>query len=325
MDIIVEVTEFDNLRNEYLQQEAAGQDYVAMLEAQLASEYQAYLAEAPAEAEAFLTEGRGLIDQLKVWAASPQHEADCACRREAVQLTLAEAQRQAFDLQEGDETWVYLAGDDHICLHFGSDTDNVRLVYMRDGLEECAREAVSRLREQRMARQREAFDTLQQMQRSLLDARHNDAPLDLRRIERAFTSYSLGTGPDYLGALVRRVSGRRTSRRGCSAQEAGIPAELDARYAAFVEALAQTTAPLLMTGNGRRPLFRWVLNITTGGRMTVAWDSYNSKTHLYSRTFDVASDDCRDALRAWWATSTMQEMKRLKELEQNYNQLYHNL
>lgn len=318
MDIIVEVTEFDNLRNEYLQQEAAGEDYVPMLEAQLASEYEAYLAEAPEEAAAFRAEGRALIDQLKAWAASPQHQADCACRSEAVRLTWAEAARQGFERQADDEAWVYLAGDDHICLHFGSDTDSVRLVYMRDGIEECAREAVSRLRQQREERQREVADTLRQMQERLLASRHNDLPLDRRRIERAFTSYSLGVGPDYLGALIRRVSGRRSQRRGTCAADVGIPAELDACYAAFVEALAQTAAPLLMTGDGKRPLFRFVLNIPAEGRMSVAWDSTNSKTNLYSRTFDVTADGCRGALRAWWATSTMQEMKRLKEMQQTY-------
>ena len=37
-ELTVEVTEFDNLRNEYMQYEAAGEDYVGMLEARLQSE-----------------------------------------------------------------------------------------------------------------------------------------------------------------------------------------------------------------------------------------------------------------------------------------------
>lgn len=321
----VEVTEFDNLRNEYLHQESEGIDFMAMLEAQLASEYQAYRTEAPTEADAYLAEGRALIDQLRAWAASPQHDADSAFRIEAARLTLAEARRQGFELKEDDRAWVYLAGDDRVCLHFGSDTDSVRLVYMRDGFDECAREAVKRLQQQRHKRQREVFDTLRLMQQTLLESRSNDTPLNPRRIERAFVSYTIGYQSDYLGNLIRRISGRQNKRRNNSAEAAGIPPSMDMCYKSFVEALAQTAAPLIMTGTGKTPLFRFVISIVEEGRISVSWDSYNSKTYLYGRTFDVTDATSLEALRAWWATSSMQEMKRLKEIEQNYSKIYNNL
>ena len=70
------MTEFDNLRNEYMQYEAAGEDYINMLDARLMSEYRSYVEEDPVAAEEYLAAGKALIRELSDWAASERHQAD---------------------------------------------------------------------------------------------------------------------------------------------------------------------------------------------------------------------------------------------------------
>ena len=301
-DLVVEVTEFDNLRNEYLQHEGEGVDYVAMLEAQLVSEYGAYREEDPDEAEAYLKEGTALVDELRAWASSPLHDVDRDFRERARTLVEEEIERQGFEKQEDDLVWVYLAGEEYACLHFGNETDNVRLVYTREGIEECAREAVSMLAAQRRDRRKEVLDILHSMQMSLLTARENKGvTLEKSRVEMAFYPSMVSERTELVERLIGVASGKED-------------ALVDAQYASFVRELALTVTPLLMAGNGASPLFRFVMSIPAEGKMSVAWDSYNCKSYLYGKTFDVTTD-VRNELKSWWASSCLMEMKRLKDLE----------
>ena len=79
----------------------------------------------------------------------------------------------------------------------------------------------------------------------------------------------------------------------------------------IVEDLAQVTAPLVMADDGKTVLFRFALSIPKKGEISVSWDAFNCRNYLYSHTFAV-QQDYLDALRSWWATSCMMEMKRLK-------------
>ena len=148
-ELTVEVTEFDNLRNEYMQYEAAGEDYINMLDARLMSEYRSYVEEDPVAAEDYLAAGKALIRELSDWAASERHQADTDFVANALRKLEEEVQRQHFIPQPDDRAWIYLAGEHNVCLHYGNDTDNVRLVYTRDGVEECIKESVRLLRTKR--------------------------------------------------------------------------------------------------------------------------------------------------------------------------------
>ena len=91
----------------------------------------------------------------------------------------------------------------------------------------------------------------------------------------------------------------------------GFDPEMNQCYRQFVEDLAQVTAPLVMAGDGKTVLFRFALSIPKKGEISVSWDAFNCRNYLYCRTFAV-QQDYLDALRSWWATSCMMEMKRLK-------------
>lgn len=75
-------------------------------------------------------------------------------------------------------------------------------------------------------------------------------------------------------------------------------------------------------GQGKMPLFRFVLSIPQEGEIRVSWDSYNCKNYLYGETFKV-NEPYDDKLRRWWSQSCLLELKRLKDLEalqQEYSQ-----
>lgn len=309
-EVIVEVTEFDNLRNEYLQQEAAGNDYISMLKAQMTSEYEALLAEDKAEAELYYVEARELISRLVAWRDSGQHVRDREFRDGIGALVEEECHRQSFSLREDDAAWVYLAGEHDACLHLGNDSDSVRLVYTRDGIADCIREAVSMLRTRREKREKEILDTLRSMQEALVSARGNTSELESGRVGKVFYSSMVGVHPEFVSDMIARFSSARSRR----SKKITFSAETDARYHEFMGLLAEISTPLVMAGSGRTPLFRFVMTIPQEGEIRVSWDSYNCKNYLYGETFDVR-DEFREKMRLWWSQSCMMELKRLKELE----------
>lgn len=309
-EVIVEVTEFDNLRNEYLQQEAAGNDYISMLKAQMTSEYEALLVGDKAEAELYYVEARELISRLVAWRDSGQYVRDREFLEGIGALVEKECLRQAFCLKEGDAAWVYLAGKQNACLHLGSDSDSVRLVYTRDGIAECIREAVSMLRTRREKREKEILDTLRSMQEALVSARGNTSELESGRVGKVFYSSMVGVHPEFVSDMIARFSSARSRR----SKKITFSAETDARYHEFMGLLAEISTPLVMAGSGRNPLFRFVMTIPQEGEIRVSWDSYNCRNYLYGETFDVR-DEFREKMRLWWSQSCMMELKRLKELE----------
>lgn len=305
-EFTVEVTEFDNLRNEYMQHEAAGEDYIRMLEAQLMSEYQSYLDEDPAAAEDYLAAGKSLIKELSDWALSDRHKAD----KDFVAYTLRhleeEVQSQHFIPQPDDQAWVYLAGEQYVCLHYGNEIDSARLVYTRDGVQECIVEAVKQLREKREAREAELQRTLKEMQQALMLSQNNTKPLDYKRLLRSFHCPMIGYKSTFLEETIRLVA---TGKKGTKGK--GFDPTLNQRYQQFIEDLAIVTSPLVMAGDNKTVYFRFVLSIPKKGEITVSWDTFNCKNYLYGHTFSVGQDYMSD-LRSWWATSCMLEMKRLK-------------
>ncbi len=302
----VEVTEFDNLRNEYMQHEAAGVDYIRMLQAQLMSEYQGYLDEDPAAAEDYLTEGQSLIQELTQWAKSERHQAD----KDFVAYTLRHLEEeklsQHFVPQPDDQAWVYLAGDQYVCLHYGNATDSVRLVYTRTGVLDCITEAVRQLREKREARENELRHTLQMMQDALLMAQDNTKELEYKRLLRSFHCSMIGYKATFLEETIRQVATGKKNNKG-----KGFDAALNQNYLQFINDLAQVTSPLVMAGDNQTVLFRFALSIPQKGEINVSWDTFNCRNYLYGHTFNVTQDYIPD-LRSWWATSCMLEMKRLK-------------
>jgi len=306
-EFTVEVTEFDNLRSEYMQHEAQGEDYVSMLEAQLMSEYQNYLEEDPVAAEDYLAEGKALIQELTNWASSERHKED----RDFVAYTLRhldeEIESQHFVPQSDDQAWVYLAGEQYVCLHYGNDTDNVRLVYTRTGVKECISEAVRQLREKRQTREAELRQTIQRMQDALQMSQHNTKELEHKRLLRCFYCSMIGYKATFLEETIKQVA---TGKKGTKGK--GFETEINERYLQFIKDLAQVTTPLVMAGDSKNVLFRFALSIPKKGEVSVSWDAFNCKNYLYEETFNVMQD-YMPALRAWWATSCMMEMKRGKE------------
>ena len=328
LELTVEVTEFDNLRNEYMQHEAAGDDYVAMLEAQLLSEYRSYVEEDPAAAEDYLTAGQALLHELAEWAHSDRHQTDTDFVAYTLQQLEEEVQRQHFTPQPDDRAGVYLAGQHHVCLHYGNDTDNVRLVYTREGVEECIEEAVHLLRTKREAREAELQRTLQQMREALKLSQNNMRELERSRLLRSFHCPMIAYKVSFLEGIIeetsqqddestRKQDNKKTrqqdnkSTRQQGNKKNGFEPELNRCYKQFVEDLAQVTAPLIMAGDGKTVLFRFALSIPKKGEIEVSWDAFNCRNYLYAHTFAV-QQDYRDELRSWWATSCMLEMKRLK-------------
>ena len=322
-ELTVEVTEFDNLRNEYMQYEAAGEDYINMLDARLMSEYRSYVEEDPVAAEDYLAAGKALIRELTDWAKSERHQADIDFVANALHKLEEEVQRQHFIPQPDDRAWVYLAGEHNVCLHYGNDTDNVRLVYTREGVEECIKESVRLLRTKREAREAELQRTLQQMRDALQQSQHNTRKLDRSRLLRSFHSPMIAYKVAFLEGIIKDVATKDTEtteamqisdNKHNKSQEKrgkGFDPELNQCYKQFVEDLAQVTAPLVMAGEGKTVLFRFALSIPKKGEITVSWDAFNCRNYLYIRTFAV-QQDYLDDLRSWWATSCMMEMKRLK-------------
>ena len=327
-ELTVEVTEFDNLRNEYMQYEAAGEDYVGMLEARLQSEYRSYVEEDPAAAEDYLAAGKALIRELTDWAQSERHRADTEFVAHTLQLLDEEVERRHFTPQPDDRAWVYLAGPHHVCLHYGNDTDNVRLVYTREGVEECIEEAVRLLRTKRDAREAELQRTIRLMQEALKQSQNNRQKLDRKRLLRTFHCPMIAYKVSFLEGIIEETSKReekstspqdnkKTSPQDNKAmrpqdnKKIGFEPELNQCYRQFVEDLAQVTAPLVMAGDGKTVLFRFALSIPRKGEIEVSWDAFNCRNYLYAHTFAV-QQDYRDELRTWWATSCMLEMKRLK-------------
>ena len=343
-ELTVEVTEFDNLRNEYMQYEAAGEDYVGMLEARLQSEYRSYVEEDPVAAEDYLAAGKALIRELTDWAQSERHRADTEFVAHTLQQLDEEVERRHFTPQPDDRAWVYLAGPHHVCLHYGNDTDNVRLVYTREGVEECIEEAVRLLRTKRDAREAELRRTIRLMQEALKQSQNNRQKLDRKRLLRTFHCPMIAYKVSFLEGIIEETSKReekstspqdnkatrpqdnkRTSTQDNKAtrpqdnkktspqgnKKTGFEPELNRCYRQFVEDLAQVTAPLVMAGDGKTVLFRFALSIPRKGEIEVSWDAFNCRNYLYAHTFAV-QQDYRDELRTWWATSCMLEMKRLK-------------
>ena len=327
-ELTVEVTEFDNLRNEYMQYEAAGEDYVGMLEARLQSEYRSYVEEDPVAAEDYLAAGKALIRELTDWAQSERHRADTEFVAHTLQQLDEEVERRHFTPQPDDRAWVYLAGPHHVCLHYGNDTDNVRLVYTREGVEECIEEAVRLLRTKRDAREAELQRTIRLMQEALKQSQNNRQKLDRKRLLRTFHCPMIAYKVSFLEGIIEETSKReekstspqdnkKTSPQDNKAmrpqdnKKIGFEPELNQCYRQFVEDLAQVTAPLVMAGDGKTVLFRFALSIPRKGEIEVSWDAFNCRNYLYAHTFAV-QQDYRDELRTWWATSCMLEMKRLK-------------
>lgn len=327
-ELTVEVTEFDNLRNEYMQYEAAGEDYVGMLEARLQSEYRSYVEEDPVAAEDYLAAGKALIRELTDWAQSERHRADTEFVAHTLQQLDEEVERRHFTPQPDDRAWVYLAGPHHVCLHYGNDTDNVRLVYTREGVEECIEEAVRLLRTKRDAREAELQRTIRLMQEALKQSQNNRQKLDRKRLLRTFHCPMIAYKVSFLEGIIEETSKReekstspqdnkKTSPQDNKAmrpqdnKKIGFEPELNQCYRQFVEDLAQVTAPLVMAGDGKTVLFRFALSIPKKGEIEVSWDAFNCRNYLYAHTFAV-QQDYRDELRTWWATSCMLEMKRLK-------------
>lgn len=317
-EVIVEVTEFDNLRNEYLQQEANSNDYISMLKAQMTAEYKAIHEEDPEEAESYLNEAKTLIAQLCAWRDSVQHQKDIEFRAGIEALVRDECQKQSFALREDDSTRVYLAGDSKACLHLGNDTDSVRLIYTRDGIAECVHEAVSQLRTKRETREKEILDTLRSMQNALVSARTNTLELDVRRVRRVFYSSMVGIHSAFVDELIASAS-VATQRKD---RKWSFSPTTDTRYYEFMKSLTDISTPLVMAGQGKTPLFRFVLSIPQEGELRISWDSYKCKNYLYSETFKV-NEPYDDKLRRWWSQSCLLELKRLKDLEalqQEYSQ-----
>ena len=335
-ELTVEVTEFDNLRNEYMQYEAAGEDYIGMLEAQLQAEYRSYVEEDPVAAEDYLAAGKALIRELTDWAQSERHPADTDFVAYTLHRLDEEVRRQHFTPQPDDRAGVYLAGQHHVCLHYGNDTDNVRLVYTREGVEECIEEAVRLLRTKRDAREAELQRTIRLMQEALKQSQSNRQKLDRKRLLRTFHCPMIAYKVAFLEGIIEETSlgegeetsplddkttsqqdnkatrpqdNKKTSQQGN--KKNGFEAELKQCYRQFVEDLAQVTAPLIMAGDGKTVLFRFALSIPKKGEIEVSWDAFNCRNYLYAHTFAV-QQDYRDELRSWWATSCMLEMKRLK-------------
>ncbi len=305
-EFTVEVTEFDNLRSEYMQHEAKGEDYVGMLEAQLMSEYQNYLEEDPAAAEDYLAEGKALIQELTDWAESARHKEDTDFVAYTLRHLDEEIHSQHFEPQADDQAWVYLAGEQYVCLHYGNETDNVRLVYTRTGVKECITEAVKQLRKKREAREAELRRTLQMMQDALQMSQHNTKELDRKRLLRSFYCSMIGYKATFLEETIKLVA---TGKKGTKGK--GFEPEMNQRYRLFIEDMAHVTTPLVMAGDGKNVLFRFALSIPKKGEIEVSWDAFNCKSYLYGEKFDV-TQDYMPALRAWWATSCMMEMKRGK-------------
>ena len=321
-ELTVEVTEFDNLRNEYMQYEAAGEDYINMLDARLMSEYRSYVEEDPVAAEDYLAAGKALIRELSDWAASERHQADTDFVANALRKLEEEVQRQHFTPLPDDHAWVYLAGEQNVCLHYGNDTDNVRLVYTRDGVEECIKESVRLLRTKREAREAELQRTLQQMRDALQQSQHNTRKLDRNRLLRSFHCPMIAYKVAFLEGIIKDVATKDTEEieimqpknndaKPQHKKGKGFDPEMNQCYRQFVEDLAQVTAPLVMAGDGKTVLFRFALSIPKKGEISVSWDAFNCRNYLYGHTFAV-QQDYLDALRSWWATSCMMEMKRLK-------------
>ena len=319
-EFTVEVTEFDNLRNEYMQYEAAGEDYVGMLDAKLMSEYRSYVEEDPVAAEDYLAEGKALIKALTDWAQSDRHQIDIDFVAYTLQQLEEEVGRQHFTPQPDDRAWVYLAGEQNICLHYGNDTDSVRLVYTREGVNECIAEAVKMLHTKRKAREAELRETLLKMQEALQHSQNNMRKLDRSRILRCFHCPIIAYKVSFLEEIIKETSQRDSKKTGNEENKTtgqrvnkskGFEPELNQRYAQFVEDLAQVTAPLIMAGDGKTVLFRFTLSIPKKGEITVSWDAINCRNYLYAHTFSVLQN-YMDDLRSWWATSCMMEMKRLK-------------
>lgn len=322
-ELTVEVTEFDNLRNEYMQYEAAGEDYINMLDARLMSEYRSYMEEDPVAAEEYLAAGKALIHELADWAVSERHQADTTFVANALHELEEEVQRQHFTPQPDDRAWIYLAGEHNVCLHYGNNTDNVRLVYTRDGVEECIRESVWLLRSKREAREAELQRTLQQMRDALLLSQHNTRQLDRSRLLRSFHCPIIAYKVGFLERIIKEVANKVTNtpekkphsdNKHSTSQNKrgkGFNPILDRCYEQFVEDLVQVTAPLVMAGDSKSVLFRFALSIPKEGEITISWDPFNCRNYLYAHTFAVQQDYLQD-LRSWWSTSCMMEMKRLK-------------
>ncbi len=321
-ELTVEVTEFDNLRNEYMQYEAAGEDYINMLDARLMSEYRSYVEEDPVAAEDYLAAGKALIRELSDWAASERHQADTDFVANTLHKLEEEVQRQHFTPLPDDRAWIYLAGEQNVCLHYGNDTDNVRLVYTRDGVDECIKESVRLLCTKREAREAELQQTLQLMRDALQQSQHNTRKLDRNRLLRSFHCPMIAYKVAFLEGIIKDVATKDTEEieimqpknndaKPQHKKGKGFDPELNLCYKQFVEDLAQVTAPLVMAGDGKTVLFRFALSIPKKGEISVSWDAFNCRNYLYSHTFAV-QQDYLDALRSWWATSCMMEMKRLK-------------
>ncbi len=308
-ELTVEVTELDNLRSEYMHYEAAGEDYLAQLEAQLMSEYQSYLEEDAAAAEDYLAEGQDLIRQLGEWARSAQHQADCDFVAFTLRKLDEEVQRQHFTPRPDDQAQVYLAGESHVCFHYGNKTDSVRLVYTREGVEESIAEAVRLLDQKREARLAELRSIIRQMQDALIASEHNTQPLDPLLMERCLYSTLVGPKQPYLFDTIHEVATGKKSRR----KYKWVEPELHQRYLRFVKDLGQVAAPLLMAACKKTLLYRFMLAVPKKGEIAVSWDPWRNQNYLYGQIFDV-QQDYMPALRAWWATSCVQEMKRLKAI-----------
>ncbi|MBR3541196.1 MAG: hypothetical protein IKO08_07030 [Bacteroidales bacterium] len=322
-ELTVEVTEFDNLRNEYMQYEAAGEDYINMLDARLMSEYRSYVEEDPVAAEDYLAAGKALIRELSDWAASERHQADTDFVANTLHKLEEEVQRQHFTPLPDDRAWIYLAGEQNVCLHYGNDTDNVRLVYTRDGVDECIKESVRLLCTKREAREAELQRTLQLMRDALQQSQHNTRKLDRNRLLRSFHCPMIAYKVAFLEGIIKDVATKKTEEieakqhndnkhnKPQDKRGKGFDPELNQCYRQFVEDLAEVTAPLVMAGDGKTVLFRFALSIPKKGEISVSWDAFNCRNYLYGHTFAV-QQDYLDDLRSWWATSCIMEMKRLK-------------
>ena len=303
--LTVKVTEFDNLRSEYMRCETTGEDCVGRLEAQLMSEYQTYLEEDEAMAEDYLAEGKALIRQLTDWAASDQHRIDTEFVASTLQRLDEEVRRQSFPPEYHYFAWVYLAGSDYVCLHYGDDTDNVRLVYTREGVEECIIEAVRMQRVKREAREAEERRTIERMQNALQESLTNKKRLYRRRLRRSFSCSMLGNKATFLEETIKEVA---TGEKGTKGK--GYDPELNQKYKEFIVELAKVTTPLVMAGDGKTVDFRFELSIPKKGEIEVSWNTTNSQHYLYTHYFMVEQDYSNE-LRTWWATSRLLEMKRL--------------
>ena len=198
----------------------------------------------------------------------------------------------------------------------------MRLVYTRDGVEECIKESVRLLRTKREAREAELQRTLQQMRDALQQSQHNTRKLDRNRLLRSFHCPMIAYKVAFLEGIIKDVATKDTEEieimqpknndaKPQHKKGKGFDPELNLCYKQFVEDLAQVTAPLVMAGDGKTVLFRFALSIPKKGEISVSWDAFNCRNYLYSHTFMV-QQDYLDALRSWWATSCMMEMKRLK-------------